>query len=82
MTCLNEVLSITALECDSLINEVSFPREPHYFETREPGRGSQVEEERAGLVLLLSCAVSTLKNGTRERLYVSDTDFIQKPNYK
>lgn len=39
MTCLNEVLSITVAECDSLINKVSFPRDSHYFKIRGPWLG-------------------------------------------
>lgn len=34
MTCVNELLSITAVRYDSLINRVRFPRDSHYFKTR------------------------------------------------
>lgn len=62
MTCLNEVLSITVVKCDSLINKVSFPRDSHYFKIRGPGpggaregvEGEQVVEEWGGVGLQLS----------------------------
>lgn len=51
MTCLNEVLSIIVVKCDSLINEVSFLRDSHYFEIRGPGRGEAGKDWREGRLL-------------------------------
>lgn len=51
MTRLNEVLSITVAECDSLINKVSFPGDFYYFEIRGPGPGQTGRRWRGGLVV-------------------------------
>lgn len=65
MTCLNEVLSITVVECDSLINKVSFPRDSHYFKIRGLGgrhRGREWRESRllrkgwGGLIAVELCS--------------------------
>ena len=48
MTFLNEVLSITVVKCDSLINRVSFPGDSHYFKIRGPGLGAGWRQGRSG----------------------------------
>lgn len=78
MTCLNELLSITAVRYDSLINRVHFLRDSHYFKirgaalwgSREESEGGADCRETGGLNLLLSSdAVHKQRNrGTSEVL--------------
>lgn len=53
MTCLNEVLSITLVEFDGLINKVTYPRDSRHFKnytallggSRRGGRGGRGGEK-------------------------------------